>query len=421
MRVYFSNLGCKLNQAEVDALARRFSARGHDVVGRLEEADLHVVNSCTVTHLAARDSRKVARRGARTRPGLRTVLTGCFATHESAVAQALEGVDLVVPNTDKDRLVELVREAFPELRDGVEVARGVPVSYVPLAFGPTRGLVKIEDGCNMRCAFCIIPTTRGRQRSRPRSEVVEEVRAMEAAGYREIVVTGVQISSYRDGSAGLCELVESLLEATSSCRFRLTSIAPWQFDPALLPLLSEPRICRHVHLSLQSGCDTVLRRMRRPYTAEGFANLVGRLREAVPGVAVTSDVIVGFPGESEDEFEDSLEFVDGLGLARTHAFTFSTRPGTEAAELPDQVPVPEKKARMARLLGVAAAGESHFRNRNLGGEVSVLWEEKREGRWSGMTDNYLRVFADSEEDLGGTLAPATLVAATAGGVLGSLT
>ena len=161
--------------------------------------------------------------------------------------------------------------------------------------------------------------------------------------------------------------------------------------------------------------------MRRPYTAEGFANLVGRLREAVPGVAVTSDVIVGFPGESEDEFEDSLEFVDGLGLARTHAFTFSTRPGTEAAELPDQVPVPEKKARMARLLGVAAAGEFHFRNRNLGGEVSVLWEDQREGRWSGMTDNYLRVFADSEEDLGGTLAPATLVAATAGGVLGSLT
>ena len=232
---------------------------------------------------------------------MRTVLTGCYATGSPEQAARLAGVDLVVPNDRKEGLLALVHEAFPELRaappDPAVVAD--PPPFVPLAFGNTRTLVKIEDGCNMRCAFCIIPSTRGRQRSRPLPEVVAEVRSMAEAGVREVVVTGVQISHYRWRGRTLYDLVVALLEETAIPRIRLTSLAPWAFDRRLLGLLAHPRVCRHVHLSLQSGCDATLERMRRPYTSAAYAALVEEIRAAVPGIAVTTDVIVGFPGESE--------------------------------------------------------------------------------------------------------------------------
>ncbi|HMB53713.1 MAG TPA: radical SAM protein, partial [Thermoanaerobaculia bacterium] len=244
MRVFFTNLGCKLNQAELERLARRFDAAGHRVVGTVEEADVHVVNSCTVTHMAARTSRKTARRGARLNPHLKTVLTGCYAEGSPEEAARLAGVDLVVGNGDKEHLLDLVHDAFPELAEtaGQPAATGAAlpteVPYVPLAFGNTRALVKVEDGCNVGCTFCIIPSTRGRQRSRPLAEVVAEVGSMAEAGVREVVVTGVQISHYRDGEAdaGLYELTRALLEETAIPRLRLTSIAPWRFDRRLFDL-----------------------------------------------------------------------------------------------------------------------------------------------------------------------------------------
>ncbi len=225
MQVFLSNLGCKLNQAELEQLARRFVAAGHGLATSLEEADLHVVNSCTVTHAAARDSRKAARRGARLDPRIRTVLTGCHVVAAPDEAAALAGVDLVVPNDEKEHLVERVHEAFGKAATpGVEGP--LPIPYVPLAFGNSRALVKIEDGCDMRCAVCIIPLTRGRQRSRPADEVVREVAGLTAGGFAEVVVTGVQISSYRDGqtgdATGLFELVPRLLAETAVPRLRLT-------------------------------------------------------------------------------------------------------------------------------------------------------------------------------------------------------
>ncbi|MEM8963426.1 MAG: MiaB/RimO family radical SAM methylthiotransferase, partial [Acidobacteriota bacterium] len=294
MKVYFSNLGCKLNQAEVESLARQFVAAGHRLVTSLERADLHVVNSCTVTHLAARDSRKVARRGHRLDSGMRTVLTGCYASGSPEEAAAVAGVDLVVPNADKDRLLDRVHAAFPEAVPKTE--RPLSETYVPLGFGNTRAGVKIEDGCNMTCAFCIIPTTRGRQRSRSLEEVVDEVAALTAAGFPEVVITGVQISHYDHDGRRLFDVVKAVLERTAVPRLRVTSIAPWRFDERLLELWTDPRLCRHVHLSLQSGADATLKRMRRPYTAATYAGLVDRIRNAVPGMAVTTDVIVGFPG-----------------------------------------------------------------------------------------------------------------------------
>lgn len=420
VRVFFTNLGCKLNQAELEQLARRFQAAGHPVVGSLAEADLHVVNSCTVTHVAARDSRKVARRGHRWKPSMRTVLTGCYVTAEPEKTASLAGVDLVVPNQDKDQLLEHVQEAFPELALGPTHTPAIPVPYVPLEFGNSRALVKVEDGCNMRCSFCIIPLTRGRQRSRPVFEVIEEVRALAATGCQEVVITGVQISSYDWRGRDLYDLTRSILESTRVPRLRLTSIAPWQFDHRLLELFDSERLCRHVHLSLQSGCSATLSRMRRPYSSEDFARLVETLRNRVPGIAITTDVIVGFPGESDSEFEHSLRFTRDQEFARVHAFPFSPRPGTEAADLSGQIPVAVKRLRMERMLEVAQHSQERFAAQHSDSTAQVLWECCKQGMWYGMTDNYLRVVTASEVNLEHQITSVRLTHATEMGLIGAL-
>jgi threonylcarbamoyladenosine tRNA methylthiotransferase MtaB len=411
MRVFFSNLGCKLNQAEVDQMARRFVAAGHELASGLGTADLHVVNSCTVTHLAARDSRKVARRGLR--QGLRTVLTGCYAT-EAALEASTLGVDLVIPNDAKDTLLEQVHAAFPA--DVPPRAAGeLPLPFVPLEVGHQRALVKVEDGCNMRCAFCIIPTTRGRQRSRPIAEVVTEAEALAGAGFPELVITGVQISEYEDGGRHLYDLMLALLAGTSARRLRLTSIAPWKFDDRLIEIYQHPRVCRHIHLSLQSGCTETLRRMRRPYSAPQYAALADRLRSRIPGLAVTTDVIVGFPGEDAREFESSVAFVEAMAFAKVHAFTFSPRAGTPAASLPDQVPPAVARERMHALLPVAQRGERLFWASQLGRRAQVVWDERRGERATGLTDNYVRVVAEAGAPAG-ALEEVELLAIEDGGV-----
>ncbi|HEX6904521.1 MAG TPA: tRNA (N(6)-L-threonylcarbamoyladenosine(37)-C(2))-methylthiotransferase MtaB [Thermoanaerobaculia bacterium] len=417
VRVHFTNLGCKLNQAEIERLAREFTAAGHEVVASLAEADLHVINSCTVTHVAARGSRKEAGRARRSGLPVRTVLTGCYATERPDEAARLAGVDLVVPNAEKDRLLARVHEALP---DAAPDASGVPVPYVPMPFGHTRALVKVEDGCNMRCAFCIIPFTRGPQRSRPVPEVVEEVRGLVRRGYREIVVTGVQISAWRWEGLRLAGLTRALLAETDVPRLRLTSIAPWDLDGRLLDLWSDRRLCRHLHLSLQSGATATLRRMRRPYTAEGYLDLLTRVRAAIPGVAVTTDVIVGFPGETDDEFEESLGTVEAAGFAKVHVFPYSPRPGTEAERMPGAVPPEIRKERMERMLDAAARAERAFQSAHLGTRQSVLWEKPRDGMGHGLTDNYLRVLSPEGAALWNRFSEVELTGLAEGGVRGRL-
>jgi threonylcarbamoyladenosine tRNA methylthiotransferase MtaB len=415
MRVFFTNLGCKLNQAELERAAHQFVAAGHGLASSLTEADLHVINTCTVTHLAARDSRKAARRGSRLNPLLKTVLTGCYATASPEEAASVLGVDLVVPNRDKDNLVERVREAFPESSELGNAGGALEVPYVPLDFGNSRALVKIEDGCNMNCAFCIIPRIRGRQKSRPIGEVVREIRALVRAGFQEVVLTGVQISSYRSQGIGLFDLTETVLETTSVPRLRLTSIAPWQFDLRLLELLATDRLCRHFHLSLQSGSDATLQRMRRPHTATRFQQLVEKIRDRIPGVAITTDLIIGFPGETEAEFEETLRFTEAMDFARVHVFPYSSRPGTEAAHMSDQIPHETKRSRIARMLEVARVAQRRFWETQLGTSVDVLWEDRRRGIWVGMTDNYIRVFSTVPQNIRG-LSRAHLTAITDSGV-----
>ncbi len=408
MRVCLTNLGCKLNQAELEHLARDFADAGYLVTGDLAQADLHVVNTCTVTHVAARDSRKVARRGRRLNPAIRTVLTGCYVASDPQEARRSTGADLIVPNHEKADLLAAVETAFPEVaRPQIATDRDPP--YAPPEFGNARALVKIEDGCNMPCAFCIIPQTRGRQRSRAPEAILDEVTRLTEAGFPEVVVTGVQISAYRHRGGGLYELTTRLLEETGTRRLRLTSIAPWQFDRRLLGLFDTGRLCRHFHLSLQSGSDRTLERMKRPYSTSAFRALLGHIRDRVPNVAITTDVIAGFPGESESDFEAGLEFVRTAGFARVHVFPYSPRPGTTAATMAGQVDPDVRKNRVRRLLAVASEAERTFVGNSIGQTAEVLWEARKNGAWRGTSDNYIRVVARSDRELSRQLTRSRII------------
>ncbi len=407
MRVHLSNLGCKLNQAEIEALGRQFTALGHQIVPSIDAAEVHVINSCTVTHVADRSSRKLARRGARVQPGIKTVLTGCYATSSAEEAARLAGVDLVVDNQQKDDLVDMVLTAFPEFA-GAEIVPELPYGQSAIAAGRSRAAVKIEDGCNMRCSFCIIPFTRGAQTSRSPQEIKQEVASLVADGLQEIVLTGVQISSYEWGDLRLYDLVEQVLEVVSPARLRLTSIAPWNFDSRLLELLADSSVCPHVHLSLQSGADATLERMRRPYSTAEYQELVAAIRQAQPTVGITTDVIVGFPGESEQEFAESLETVSGIQFAKIHAFPYSRRPGTSADLLDQHLDPSVIRQRMQQMLQVAEVAERKFYDRQFGRQLQVLWESWDNHTAIGTSDNYVKVSGHTKPERMGSLRRETI-------------
>ncbi len=453
MKVYLSTLGCKLNESELEAWTRKFVSDGNEIVTSPTDADICVLNTCTVTHVAARKSRQMARQIARANANARLVLTGCYASIAPNEARRLPNVALVVGNSEKDRLVSLAQGILPVADCTVSVIQSIASDeqFSADLFSPraarhfafrTRAFVKIQDGCNMSCTYCIIPLARGKERSRLLNEIVSEVKSLVDSGYKEIILTGVQISEY---SAKPCEgskpsqgskpqtlrdLVAAILSETNVSRLRLTSIAPWDLDASLLDLFIDPRVCRHLHLSLQSGSDTVLRRMRRPYTTAQFARAVELAREKIPDVGITTDVIVGFPGESDVEFEQSLEFVSRMQFSRVHVFPYSARAGTVAAGLPLHVSDAIKAERAKRMQAVADASAQAFAQRLVGQTVQVLWENPVNSEsssvasnydlspvtrhlspitWSGYTDNYIRVTAQSERDLHNQITMAQLV------------
>lgn len=436
MKVYLETLGCKLNESELEAWMRKFSAEGAQIVSDPSGADICVLNTCTVTASAARKSRNIARQMARKNPSARLVLTGCYASIAPNEARSMPNVAMVVLNAEKERLVQMTRGLLPT-GGCTEAAEGSPFddppsikftdsnSSVGEAAPRTRAFVKIQDGCNMSCTYCIIPIARGRERSRPISEVVAEVQALVNSGYKEIILTGVQISQYRSGNGDLLEdLVAAILHETSVPRLRLTSIAPWDLDGSLLDLFSDPHLCRHLHLSLQSGSDATLRRMRRPYTTGEFAAAVNMIHSRIPDAAITTDVIVGFPGESDDEFEESLAFVERMEFARVHVFPYSARVGTLAAGLAFQVLDATKEMRSRRMQAAANEAARAFASRFIGRTVEVLWEhaeavhgETHGGQWPGYTDNYLRVVTQSSTPLHNRIAAAQLNQVTSDGTV----
>jgi len=399
MKIFLDTIGCRLNQAEIESLARQFRTAGHEIVACATEADLAVVNTCTVTGAAASDSRAAIRRANRLGAG-QIVVTGCWATLEPVAAAALPGVRKIIPNQQKDNLAADLLDLPQEFFDLEPLAR-LPL---PGLHARTRLFIKVQDGCDNACTFCITTVARGASRSRPAGEVIAEVQSALDGGTKEIVLTGVHLGAwgldFRQPQR-LSDLLAALLARTSVPRLRLSSLEPWDLDNDFFSLWAEGhyssgRICRHLHLPLQSGSAALLKRMRRKTTPGAFAALVEAARSAIPGVAITTDVIVGFPGETDAEFAETLEFVRKMGFAGGHVFTYSARPGTPAARMKEQVRFEVRKERNAVLREAFSAAAGSYRRNFLGQTMPVLWEATdhlTDSGWrlEGLTDNYLRV------------------------------
>ncbi|MEW5957720.1 MAG: tRNA (N(6)-L-threonylcarbamoyladenosine(37)-C(2))-methylthiotransferase MtaB, partial [Chloroflexota bacterium] len=354
MRIRVDSIGCRLNISEVEEMARRFAGAGHRLVGPGEATDLYVFNSCAVTHTAARKSRQVIRQMRRANPTAVVVVTGCYAELSPADVKAL-GVDLVVGNEHKDHLPDLLAEAG-WLKDADPLPAADAASFIspasPLADSHTRAFIKVQDGCDNRCTFCIVTLARGAGRSRPIPQVITEINRLVSQGYQEAVLSGVHLGSYGHdwGDAqGLPRLIRAILAETDLPRLRLSSLEPWDLDAEFFELWQEKRLLPHLHLPLQSGSDSVLRRMARHTTQARFAQLVQTARHIIPDVAITTDLIVGFPGETEPEFAESMAFVEDMEFARLHIFRYSRREGTVAARRKEQVPAPLVQERSQQL------------------------------------------------------------------------
>ena len=399
MRIRLDSVGCRLNTGEIAAMGRALASLGHRIVAAGEPADLCILNSCAVTGTAASKSRHLVRRLHRDNPGARMVVTGCLAELEPSQVAAL-GIDLVVGNDAKDDLVDLLVEG------GLLPASGETPDPRTLSEGRTRAFLKVQDGCDNSCAFCIVTRARGPGRSRPVLDVVRDVRELVRAGYAEVVLSGVHLGSWgRDlgRPGGLGNLVRAVLTETAIPRLRLSSVEPWDLDERFFSLFEDRRLLPHLHLPLQSGCDATLARMARRTKLEDYRTLVAAARRAIPDLAVSTDIMVGFPGETDAEFETSLTAVEALAFSRLHVFRYSRRPGTPAAVMPDQVPRPVAAERGARMQGLGERLIDRFHRAHLGRRMPVLWESwRRRGsrrRWSGLSDNSIRVLADTGGDV----------------------
>jgi threonylcarbamoyladenosine tRNA methylthiotransferase MtaB len=418
--VYLESLGCKLNQCEIDNLAEQFTRAGYVIVSRPEDADLCVVNTCAVTQTATRKSRHLFRSLHRANPRARLVATGCSTGLQENGLRA----DLVVTNDRKQDLVSAVesaRQGWGLCAEGSDAQGRTAAALLPRR--RTRPFVKIQDGCDNACTYCIVRVLRGPHRSTPRHEILTQIANLVRLGYQEVVLTGVHVGAYgRDIGDDLIGLVRAILQGSALPRLRLSSIEPWDLAvPEFFELWEDPRLCRHLHLPLQSGCDETLARMNRHYTAAQFAELVREARAAIPGLAVTTDVIVGFPGETDGEFERSAAFIKQMAFARAHVFPYSERPGTPAATMPGSVDPTVRRARARQVGTIARLASRAFREQFLGCVLPVLWETRtKDGRWSGLTDHYVRVFVESDEDLSNSLCLTRLDAPDPNGLHGTL-
>lgn len=420
MNVFLESLGCRLNEAELQSWSRDFRSAGHEVVARIEDAQLVVFNTCAVTAEAARKSRKLANRLHRANPSAQMVLTGCYAELEPEATAELAGVDLVINNHDKDWLLRMIESELDlgTLAPPSAIPRGEPKA----ANGRTRAFVKVQDGCRNRCSFCIVTVARGEERSHSIDRVVEEIADLVDRGYQEAVLTGVHLGGYGSdfdgpkGSSALAELVRAVLERTKIARLRLSSLEPWDITPQLFELWQDPRLGPHLHLPLQSGSDAVLRRMARRCNTTRYAELVAAARETVPALTITTDVIVGFPGESDAEWQETLDFCQRIDFAHMHIFSYSARHGTAAARMDDQIPTDVKRQRSRELHRLAGELKQRCLARFADSERLVLWEGAGELqgngllRFSGLTDNYLRCVVDVPPgtELENRLTPARL-------------
>ncbi len=410
-RVTLDTLGCKLNQAETESLARQLAAAGYELVDSVEEADVYILNTCTVTHIADRKARNLLRQAHRRNSHIRLIAIGCYAERSHQELARIEGVDLVLGNDQKAQVLDRL-QALGCFSSSSSAGQS------KYDYGRNRSFLKIQDGCDNFCSYCIVPLVRRRVESVPVEKVISEIVNRVADGVREVVLTGTEIGAYHNHGVNLTGLLKRILAETEVTRLRLSSLPPQEISTELLELWKDRRLCSHFHLSLQSGSDSVLQRMKRRYTSTDYQRAVASIRKAMPDVAMTTDVIAGFPGETEAEFEESHDFCRQTGFARIHVFPYSRRPGTEAAEMPNQVSDRVKKETVQKMLALAGESARSFRQRFLGRTMPVLWEQKSGGVWSGYTGNYIKVYARSGEDLSNQLRPVKLESIYRDGVWG---
>lgn len=403
MHIHLKTLGCRLNEAELETWAQAFQAAGHGITRDIHQAQLVVLNSCAVTQDAVKKSKQLIRRIHRDNPQAKLVVSGCYATLNQAEAEQLMGVDLIVGNQDKNQLVE---KTLTELNlDSMPAMSTEPGEVSLFSRGRQRAFVKVQDGCRYRCTFCIVTVARGEERSRSIQDVIDEINSLHRQGVNEAIITGVHLGGYgSDINSNLVELIETILKQTEIPRLRMGSLEPWELPPGFFDLFKNPRLMPHLHLPLQSGSDSVLRRMARRCKTEEFAHLVEQARTTIPHFNITTDIIVGFPGETEQEWHESLTYIEQIGFGHIHIFAYSPREGTKAANLPNQVDQTVKRQRSRQLHELAETMKEAFIHKNLGQQVPVLWEGQTETlengkvRYFGYTPNYLRVACDVEPE-----------------------
>lgn len=434
-KIAFYTLGCKVNQADTASMEGIFRAAGYEVVPFGEQADVYLVNTCVVTNTGQRKSRQIINRAVRHNPLSLVVVTGCYPQTAPKEVRAIEGVDVIIGNQERARIVELVNKALEhkqtEILDNVQKMT-VDTKFEELGVGTetdkTRAFLKIQEGCNQYCTYCIIPFARGPLRSRSLESICEEVTKLVAAGYKEVVLIGIHLGCYgkeleKEGrKITLYDAVKAALSVEGVQRVRLGSLESVEVEPRLLELMAhEPRLLRHLHLPLQSGCDKILQSMHRPYDTRRFTELVEEIRTLVPDVAITTDVIVGFPGETEADFEETLAFVKKCGFAKMHIFPYSKRKGTPAAQMPEQVDEAVKSERAARLAKIDDELHQKTLVAMVGKVEEVLLEQPVDSaHMEGLCGPYLRVVVPGTKEMANTIAKVKITGVQDDFLLGEL-
>lgn len=406
-KIAFITLGCKVNLYDTEAMAELFTEKGYEVVDFEEYADVYLINTCTVTNLGDKKSRQMIRRAKRINPNSVVVATGCYAQVASEEVAKIEGINIVIGTKNRSEIVETVENYVAEngVVNNVSDIMGEK-EFEPLQISRltnrTRAYIKIQEGCNRYCTYCIIPYARGPIRSRKPEEVVEEVKKLAENGFKEVVLTGIHVASYGLdlGNITLADIIEKVHSVDGIERIRFSSMEPLAIDNEFVARMSKlPKVCDHYHLSLQSGCNRTLKRMNRKYNAEQYAEACERLRNAFPNVAITTDIIVGFPDETEEDFKESLAFAERMKLDKIHTFPYSPKKGTPAAKMKNQISGDVKSQRSKEMIALSDKMNINFLNNNIGKTVPVLFEDMENGFWQGHTTNYIKVLAKSDENL----------------------
>ncbi|SCJ21738.1 (Dimethylallyl)adenosine tRNA methylthiotransferase MiaB [uncultured Clostridium sp.] len=413
-KVAFYTLGCKVNQYETEAMLEMFKKDGYTQVDSEEFADVYVINTCTVTHMSDRKSRQYIRRMKKKNPEAIIAVVGCYSQVSPEEILEIEEVNLVMGTNERRQIVEEIKKLDASKKastvDDIMKVRAFEEIEINQTNGRTRAFMKIQDGCDRFCSYCIIPYARGgKVRSRDLESVVNEANKLVDNGYTEIVLTGIHVASYgkdvTDAEINLLSVIKAINEIEGVKRIRLSSVEPLLMTDEFIDTVSKmPKVCPHFHLSLQSGCDETLKRMNRRYTTKEYKEIVHKLREKMPNVAITTDVIVGFPGETNDEFNQTYKFLSDVELSQMHIFKYSPRKGTPAATMENQIDPQMKHLRSDKLIALNKKNFNKFATKFIGEEFEVLFEQNiGDSKYEGLTPNYIRVVVESDEDIQGKI------------------